>query len=78
MTLPNTTTTPTTEAWVQGGKFGLIIAADTPDVSKYGHISTYPTDSDTVALQIPFKAGYIPEHTVLYPGPCQWSELVGI
>lgn len=77
MTLPNTTASPTTEAWIQGGKYGLIIAADTHDVSKHGHITTYPGDSDTVVLQIPFKAGSVPKHTVLYRGPCRWNEMVG-
>lgn len=78
MTLPNTTASPTTEAWIIGGKYGLIVAVDTADVSKYGHVTTYPGDADTVALQIPFKAGYVPTYTVLHPGPCKWSEMVGI
>jgi len=78
ITLPNTTICPTTEAWIQGGKYGLIIAADTANVSKYGHITTYPGDAVTIAMQIPFKPGYIPEHTVLYPGPCHYNEIIGI
>lgn len=74
ITLPNSTA----DAWVQGGKHGLIIAGDSAECSTYGHISTYPSDADTVTLQIPFEGGYFPTHSVLYEGPCQWSEMVGI
>jgi hypothetical protein len=74
VTLPNATG----EAWVQGGKYGLIIAADNAAVSKYGHITTYPGDADTVVLQVPFKGGVLPNHTVLHPGPCTWPEMAGI
>ena len=74
MTLPNATG----EAWVQGGKYGLIIAVDNAAVSIYGHITTYPSDSDTVTLQIIFSNGQIPAHTVLYQGPCLWEEMTGI
>lgn len=78
LTLPNTTISPTTEAWVQGGKYGLILAVDTTGVSDSGHITDYPSDADTVAMQIPLKEGVIPKHTVLYAGPCQWTELIGL
>jgi hypothetical protein len=78
LTLPNTTISPTTEAWVQGGKYGLIIAVDTGDVSNLGHVTEYPSDANTVALQIPLKGGFIPKHAVLYDGPCQWNELTGL
>jgi hypothetical protein len=74
ITLPNSTA----DAWVQGGKYGLIIAADSAEYSTYAHITTYPSDADTVAMQIPFESGYLPIHSVLYEGPCQWSEMVGI
>ena len=74
ITLPNSTA----DAWVQGGKYGLIIAADSAEYSTYGHKTTYPSDADTVALQIPFESGYMPTHSVLYEGPCRCSEMVGI
>ena len=78
MTLPNTTESSTTSAWIQGGKYGLIVAVDTADVSRYGHITTYPSDSNTVSLQIPFAEGIAPEHTVIHDGPCGWEDAVGI
>ena len=53
VTLPNSSD----EAWIQGGKYGLIVAADTPDVSGDGHFTEYPGDADTVALQVPLKDG---------------------
>ena len=78
VTLPNVTAGPTTEAWIQGGKYGTILAVDTADASKYGHITTYPSDADTVTLQIPFAGVEVPMHEVLYEGPCAWSETIGI
>jgi hypothetical protein len=65
VTLPN----GTDEAWVRGGKYGILIAADTASASEHGHITTYPSAEDTIALQIPFADGKIPAHTALYSGP---------
>lgn len=78
VTLPNTTESPNTSVWVQGGKYGLIIAADTANVSRYGHITTYPSDADTVAVQIPFADGAAPGHIALHDGPCVWEDLIGL
>ncbi|KAH8691746.1 hypothetical protein GQ44DRAFT_780233 [Phaeosphaeriaceae sp. PMI808] len=64
------------EAWIEGGKNGLIIAADTADVSDVGHVSQYPSDKTTTAIQIPFKDGKVPEHKVLYRGPCKKSDML--
>ena len=64
------------EAWIQGGKYGLIVAADTPDVSEDGHFTEYPGDSDTVALQVPLKDGEKLEHQVLHGGACSWDEML--
>jgi len=74
VTLPNATG----EVWIQGGKYGLLIAVDNAAVSKYGHITTYPSDADTVTLQVPFASGVAPDHTVLHEGPCTWPEMTGI
>ncbi|KXT12378.1 hypothetical protein AC579_1721 [Pseudocercospora musae] len=53
------------ELWVSEGKNNLMIAADT--VGK-GLVTDYPSDVPTHALQIPFKEGRLPEHTVLRSG----------
>jgi hypothetical protein len=66
----------TDEAYVPGGKNGLIFAADTSDVSKLGHATNYPSKDETRAIQIP-TGGSIPSHTVLYSGPCCGKELLG-
>ncbi|KAL8728278.1 MAG: hypothetical protein Q9166_005519 [cf. Caloplaca sp. 2 TL-2023] len=58
-------------AMIKGGKDGLIIAADTADVSKKGHDTRYPTAEQTNAIQIPTADGKVPAHTVLYSGPCK-------
>ncbi|KAL9125698.1 MAG: hypothetical protein Q9217_005143 [Psora testacea] len=66
LSLPNSPETAT----IQGGRNGLIFAADTADVSKQGHITKYPGKKETIALQIPTVNGEIPAHTVLHTGPC--------
>jgi len=58
------------EAFVPGGENGFIFAADTADVSAKGHSTDYPSDHETIALQIP-TGGTIPQHNVLYSGPCK-------
>ena len=82
MTNPQALSGVENEAWVQGGKYGLILALDTSDVSGTGHITTYPSASDSVTLQVPLsQAGYqqlLSEKRVLYDGPCKPSEMVGI
>lgn len=50
---------------IKGGKDGLIIAADTADVSKEGHDTRYPSGEETIAVVIPIADGKVPEHTVL-------------
>lgn len=65
ITLPNSTV----EAYVPGGKNGFIFAADTAAVSSLGHLTNYPSNFETIALQIP-TGGTIPQHNVLHSGPC--------
>ena len=72
ITLPNSTH----EAWIIGGKNGLIIAADTADVSKVGHISDYPSQEETMSLQIPIADGVAPPHEVLHEGACTGVEMM--
>ena len=71
LSLPNSTQ----EATIHGGKDGLIIAADTADVSAQGHITKYPSKKETIAVQIPTADGKVPPHTVLYQGPCKRGDL---
>jgi hypothetical protein len=66
------------EAWVQAGKYGILIAADLKNVSKTGHITEFPGGADTVIAQFGFTGGKIPEHVVLYDGPCSFEELVNM
>ncbi|ORY67801.1 uncharacterized protein BCR38DRAFT_338379 [Pseudomassariella vexata] len=70
-TLPNATD----EAWIYGGKNGLIFAEDTADVSEWGHGTAFPSDEETVALTMPTVDGVVPEHTVLHNGACGPQEL---
>ena len=64
------------EVYVEGGKYGLIIAADTAAVSALGHNTTYPSNQETIALQIPTAAGVVPAHKVLHGGACSMTEMV--
>lgn len=73
ITLPNSTV----EAYVPGGKHGAILALDTADVSKSGHITTYPSNEVTTSLEIPLGEEGVPAHRVLYQGPCKGAELSG-
>jgi hypothetical protein len=59
----------TAEAYITGGKGGFLFAADTAAVSTQGHSTNYPSNSPTIALQIP-TGGTIPQHNVLHSGPC--------
>lgn len=68
----------TTSAYVSGGQFGLIFAADTSEVSSSGHSTAYPGITETVALQIPTLDGEIPSHSVLHAGPCTADDTVGV
>jgi hypothetical protein len=66
------------EAWVQGGKYGILIAADTKVVSKDGHITDFPGGDDTVIAQFPFVDGKLPDYKLLYDGPCSLNEMIGM
>lgn len=69
---------PTTSAYVLGGEFGLIFAADTADVSGVGHSTSYPGNTETVALQVPTLDGEIPAHSILHDGPCTAVDVMGL
>ena len=63
------------EARVNGGKNGAILALDTAAVSTEGHYTRYPSDEETVALQVPVGEEEVPGHWVLYEGACKGSEV---
>ena len=70
-TLPNSRD----EFWINGGKNGLIFAADTAAVSKLGHITRYPGREQTTAIALPTAGGKIPAHRLLHQGPCSRDEV---
>ena len=49
----------------------VIVAVDTEGP---GHVTEYPTDVETVALQIPFAGGKIPQYKVLHGGVCETGK----
>ncbi|KAJ5972368.1 uncharacterized protein N7479_002286 [Penicillium vulpinum] len=72
ITLPNSTT----EAWIQGGKNGVVLVLDTADVSTLGHFTKYPSRDRTTSVLIPLGEKGVPGHRVLHGGPCQGEELL--
>ncbi|KAJ9144623.1 hypothetical protein NKR23_g5993 [Pleurostoma richardsiae] len=74
LSLPN----GTNEAWIQGGKYGLIIAADTANVSAHGHRTRYPSDADSVAIQVPLAPGGEFDYVLLHDGACTAEEMSGL
>ena len=63
------------DVWIRGGEDGLIIAADTAAVSRSGHITNYPSNRETIALQIPTEGRLLPRHRVLHEGACRKEEM---
>jgi hypothetical protein len=55
------------EVWILEGLNGFIVAVDTVGM---GHFTDYPSDKETVALQIPFADGVVPDHKVLMNSAC--------
>lgn len=67
----------TTSAYVSGGEFGVIFAADTAASSQEGHRTQYPGVTETIALQIPTQDGEVPAHSLIHTGPCAVNEVGG-
>ncbi|KAF3059424.1 hypothetical protein GL218_04546 [Daldinia childiae] len=67
-----------TSAFINGGQFSLVFAADTAAVSRKGHRTQYPGITESIALQIPTSDGKVPEHNVLHMGPCNFNEVAGV
>lgn len=63
----------TGDAFVVGGANGLILAVD---VTGTGHNTSYPSNEQTRALQIPFTNGIIPPHVVVSDGACTSDQIV--
>jgi hypothetical protein len=77
--IPNSTLEPSaSEAWIAGGRNGLIIAADLASHSQYGHFAEFPSDAATVLVQVPTANGGIPDHDILHAGPCGWEDMIGL
>lgn len=53
----------------------LMIAAD---YWGEGHFTRYPSDKETVALQVPFRDGEMPEHEVVGEGVCGNGMIEGL
>ena len=70
ITIPNSPQ----QAIFEGGKYGLILAADTAALTTVGHVST-TLEEEVTALQIPTLNGELPGHVVLYEGACRDTEL---
>lgn len=70
ITIPNSAQS----VWITGGKHGLLLAADTADVSTSGHVSSTGNEEVT-GLMIPTAKGELPSHNVLHQSPCTREEM---
>ncbi|KAI0426735.1 hypothetical protein F5Y09DRAFT_345382 [Xylaria sp. FL1042] len=75
ITLPDDNTT---DAFIIGGPFGLIFAADTDDVSTKGHRTQHIGLTETILFEMPTADGEVPQYHVLHMGPCDAGEIAGI
>ena len=66
------------EVYIEGGRYGWLIAADTVDVASQGHVTEFPSDERTVIAQFPVKGNVRPAHSVLHKGPCTKKDYVGL
>ncbi|KAK3380782.1 hypothetical protein B0H63DRAFT_560638 [Podospora didyma] len=52
-------------------KSSVVIAADLKAASTLaGHFTEFPSGEPTILIQIPFESNKVPDHVVLYDGPC--------
>ncbi|KAJ5605678.1 hypothetical protein N7510_008459 [Penicillium lagena] len=72
ITLPNSTSS----ARISAGKNSALLALDTPDVSKLGHYTDYPSEDRSIGLEIPLGEAGVPKHRVLSEGACEGNELL--
>lgn len=75
ITLP---TNSSAGAYIPGGEYGVLFAADTAAVSARGHGTRYPGATETVALEMPTDDGAVPAHQVLHSGACTAADFVGL
>ena len=61
-------------AYAKAGKNGLLFAADTATLSSDGHVTYF--NKETFLMQIPTAGGIVPNHTVLYTGPCHGEQIM--
>lgn len=67
------------EVFIQGGRYGWLIAADTVDVAgASGHVTEFPGDERTVIAQFPVEGNTPPAHSILHDGPCLLEDFVGL
>lgn len=64
------------QAWISGGKYGLLWAGDLAGASGQGHRTFY--HEQTVGLILPTRHGREPAHTVVRQGACLTQDLLGM
>lgn len=66
------------EVYIEGGRYGWLIAADTADVAAEGHVTDFPSDQRTIIAQFPLRDNQAPAHSVLHDGPCTKEDYAGL
>lgn len=70
ITIPNSTE----EAFLLGGRNGLVFVGDKPELSLQGHITSNPSEEPALTIQIPTANGKLPKHRLLHKGICTGDE----
>ena len=63
------------EAYITGGRHGMLIAADLKEIAAKGHVTVFPGTDRTIIAQFPVADNRVPEHCVLHVGPCTLADL---
>ena len=63
------------EAWITGGRYGLLFANDD---NTTGHTAHFSSHDETVLQLSSMAKGFVPKHKFLHNGQCRWNELIGI
>lgn len=58
----------TEHLWISQHENQVVVAND---MAGAGHVTKYPLNEPSIALQLPFKRGKVPDYRVLHSGPCR-------
>ena len=66
------------EAWIWGGRYGMLWAGDPVHLSKHGHSTEYPCSDESITLAMMSPYGIEPEHKIIREGQCLQEDMLGL